>query len=85
MRHQPTDQQPEPTVHYLTGLWVACCPTCGFQLTSAWTQARCERRAVHRMCPVCNEVPRCSRGNADNLGWFGWYGCVLAFVGGGDA
>ena len=56
MQHQPTDQQPELAVHYLTGLWVACCPTCGFQLTSAWTQARCERRAAHRMCPVCNEV-----------------------------
>ena len=39
MQHQPTDQQPEPAVHYLTGLWVASCPTCGFQLTSAWTQA----------------------------------------------
>ena len=56
MQHQPTDQQPEPAVHYLTGLWVASCPTCGFQLTSAWTQARCVRRAAHQMCPVCNEV-----------------------------
>ena len=56
MRHQPTDQQPEPAVHYLTGLGVACCPPGGLQLTSAWTPARRERPPAHRICPVCNEV-----------------------------
>ena len=31
------------------------CPTCGYQLTSARTQARCERRAARRLCPVCHQ------------------------------
>jgi hypothetical protein len=28
---------------------------CGWQLTSARTQARCERRAARRRCPVCHQ------------------------------
>jgi hypothetical protein len=44
----------EPTLHFLAGIWVASCPTCGYQLTSARTQARCERRAAARLCPVCH-------------------------------
>jgi hypothetical protein len=46
---------PEPALHLLAGLWVASCPTCGYQLTSARTQQRCERRASRRTCPVCHE------------------------------
>jgi hypothetical protein len=46
----------QPALHLLAGRWVASCPTCGFQLTSARSQARCERRAARRACPVCNEV-----------------------------
>jgi hypothetical protein len=49
------DDQPA-ALHLLAGLWVASCPTCGFQLASARTQARAERRAARRICPVCNEV-----------------------------
>ena len=37
----PTHPRPEPALHLLHGLWVASCPTCGFQLASARTQARC--------------------------------------------
>ena len=48
--HQP------PALHLLHGLWVASCPTCGFQLTSARSQARAERRAARTRCPVCFEV-----------------------------
>jgi hypothetical protein len=51
----PTHPQPEPALHLLAGLWVASCPVCGFQLTSARSQARCERRATRRRCPVCRE------------------------------
>jgi hypothetical protein len=47
--------QPEPALHLLAGLWVASCPTCGFQLCNARSQARCERRAARRRCPVCRE------------------------------
>jgi hypothetical protein len=43
-------------LHLLAGRWVASCPTCGFQLASARSQARCERRSRHRTCPVCHEV-----------------------------
>jgi NAD-dependent SIR2 family protein deacetylase len=44
-----------PALHLLGGLWIAACPTCGYQLTTARTQARCERRARRRTCPVCHE------------------------------
>jgi hypothetical protein len=45
----------QPALHLLAGLWVASCPTCGFQLASAQSQARCERRAARTRCPVCHE------------------------------
>jgi hypothetical protein len=45
-----------PALHLLAGRWVASCPTCGFQLASARSQARCERRSRHRVCPVCHQV-----------------------------
>jgi hypothetical protein len=47
----------QPALHLLAGRWVASCPSCGFQLTSARSQARCERRAARRRCPVCHEDP----------------------------
>jgi hypothetical protein len=46
----------QPALHLLAGRWVASCPTCGFQLATARSQARCERRSRHRTCPVCNEI-----------------------------
>jgi hypothetical protein len=45
----------QPALHLLAGLWVASCPTCGYQLATAQNQARCERRAARRRCPVCHE------------------------------
>jgi hypothetical protein len=56
MHPQPYPTRPQPTLHLLHGLWVASCPTCGFQLATAGTQARAERRSRQRACPVCNEV-----------------------------
>jgi hypothetical protein len=53
----PPTSAPAPALHLLHGLWVASCPTCGFQLVSARTQQRCERRAARRRCPVCREEP----------------------------
>jgi hypothetical protein len=49
------DERP-PALHLLAGWWVASCPTCGFQLASAQSQARAERRAARTRCPVCHEV-----------------------------
>ena len=43
-------------LHLLAGRWVASCPTCGFQLATARSQARAERRGARRVCPVCTEV-----------------------------
>jgi hypothetical protein len=59
--HYPEEAGPgldgePPALHLLAGRWVASCPTCGYQLTSARSQARCERRAGRRVCPVCTEV-----------------------------
>jgi NAD-dependent SIR2 family protein deacetylase len=51
----PTHRHPEPALHLLGGIWIASCPTCGYQLTSARTQACCERRATRRRCPVCHQ------------------------------
>jgi hypothetical protein len=45
-----------PALHLLAGRWVASCPSCGFQLATARSQARCERRAARASCPVCHEV-----------------------------
>jgi hypothetical protein len=45
----------EPNLHLLAGVWVASCPTCMFQLATARTQQRCERRAAARRCPVCHQ------------------------------
>jgi hypothetical protein len=50
------DGEQPAALHLLAGRWVASCPTCGFQLATATSQARCERRAARRSCPVCNEV-----------------------------
>jgi hypothetical protein len=49
--------QEQPALHLLAGRWVASCPACGFQLASARSQARCERRATRSRCPVCHEDP----------------------------
>jgi hypothetical protein len=46
---------PEPALHLLGGIWIASCPTCGYQLTTARTQERCEQRAARQRCPVCHE------------------------------
>ncbi len=53
----PTPAVPaaEPALHLLGGIWIASCPTCGYQLTTAQTQQRCEQRARRRDCPVCRE------------------------------
>ena len=55
MSQRPDPARPEPALHLLHGLWVASCPTCGFQLASARTQARAERLGRRRLCPVCHE------------------------------
>ena len=52
----PTVDGEQPALHLLAGRWVASCPACGFQLASAQSQARCERRAARMSCPVCHEV-----------------------------
>jgi hypothetical protein len=55
--HSPALDGDHPAaLHLLAGLWVASCPTCGFQLASATSQARAERRSRRRTCPVCHEV-----------------------------
>ena len=49
------DAEGPQQLHLLAGIWIASCPTCGFQLTTARSQARCERRAARRLCPVCHQ------------------------------
>jgi hypothetical protein len=54
----PTSAIPsQPALHLLRGIWIASCPTCGYQLTTARTQERCERRASRRTCPICRKDP----------------------------
>jgi hypothetical protein len=43
-------------LHLLAGRWVASCPTCGYELVTARTQARVERKAKARACPVCYQT-----------------------------
>jgi hypothetical protein len=54
----PTQLPQEPALHLLAGIWIASCPTCGFQLATARTQPRVERRATRRVCPVCCQEAR---------------------------
>jgi hypothetical protein len=49
---------PAPALHLLHKLWVASCPTCGYQLATARTQQQCERRARRRACPICTQEAR---------------------------
>jgi hypothetical protein len=44
----------EPNLHLVAGIWIASCPTCAYQLATARTQERCEKRAARRVCPVCH-------------------------------
>ena len=54
--HRPSvDDERPPALHLLAGLWVASCPSCGFQLAQARSQARAERHAARTTCPVCHE------------------------------
>jgi hypothetical protein len=51
MHHPDPDQPtppPEPNLHLLGAVWIASCPTGWFQLATARTQQRVERRAAHR-------------------------------------
>jgi hypothetical protein len=56
----PKDVRADPdqpaALHLLADRWVASCPTCGFQLATARSQQRCERRSRQRTCPVCHEL-----------------------------
>jgi hypothetical protein len=54
--HGPALAGDQPALHLLAGRWVASCPACGFQLATAASQARCERRAARQVCPVCHQV-----------------------------
>ena len=45
---------PPANLHLLGAVWVASCPTCGLQLARGRTQEWVERRAAHRVCPVCH-------------------------------
>jgi hypothetical protein len=53
--HGPGLDGEPPALHLLAGRWVASCPVCGFQLATATSQTRCERRAARKTCPVCRE------------------------------
>jgi len=44
---------PTPSLHLLHGLWSASCPGCGLELGRSRDQARVERAAARRRCPVC--------------------------------
>ena len=65
MQHRSYPTQPEtpapdlpvqePALHLLGGIWIASCPSFGYQLTTARTQKRCEQRASLRRCPVCRD------------------------------
>ena len=50
------DGDQSPALHLLAGRWVASCPVCGFELATATSQARAERRSRHRTCPVCHQI-----------------------------
>ncbi len=50
--HQPA--YPTPSLHLVHGLWSASCPGCGLELGRSRDQAKAERAASRRRCPVCH-------------------------------
>ncbi len=50
--HQPA--YPTPSLHLVHGLWSASCPGCGLELSRSRDQAKAERAAARRRCPVCH-------------------------------
>jgi hypothetical protein len=51
MHHQA---YPTASLHLVHGLWTASCPGCGFELSRSRDQAKVERAAARRRCPVCH-------------------------------
>jgi hypothetical protein len=51
MRHEA---YPTASLHLVHGLWTASCSGCGFELSRSRDQARAERAAARRRCPVCH-------------------------------
>jgi hypothetical protein len=45
---------PTASLHLVRGLWTASCPACGFELSRSRDQAKVERAAARRRCPVCH-------------------------------
>jgi hypothetical protein len=45
---------PTASLHLVHGLWSASCPGCGRELSRSRDQARAERAAARRRCPVCH-------------------------------
>jgi len=43
-------------LHLDCGTWRASCTGCGYELAEGRRQARVERKAARRSCPVCVEV-----------------------------
>jgi hypothetical protein len=50
----PAVERP-PALHLLAGRWLASCPGCGYTLAEGRSQARAEREAARRLCPVCHQ------------------------------
>jgi cytochrome c-type biogenesis protein CcmH/NrfF len=49
----PAPTPPPATLHLINGVWLASCPTCGYQLAGSRSQQRAERLGRRRRCPVC--------------------------------
>jgi hypothetical protein len=45
--------RPEPALHLAGGVWVASCPSCGFELVLHVSRQRAEEQAAQQPCPVC--------------------------------
>jgi hypothetical protein len=45
---------PTASLHLVHGLWIASCPTCGFELSRSRDRAKVERAAARHRCPVCH-------------------------------
>jgi hypothetical protein len=45
---------PPPAMFLVDGVWIASCPTCGYELVHHVSQQRAEEQAAGRRCPVCD-------------------------------
>ena len=63
----PTHPRPEPALHLLGGIWIASCPTCGYQLVTARARRRSSGERPAGAAPSATRTVTFDGRNHDHL------------------